>query len=62
MIDWSAVSKVRDPEDLVAEQEASTARQYLQATDWYVVRNLETGTPVPADVALARKEARTKAR
>ena len=30
----------------------------LKATDWYVIRSVETGTPLPDDIARARAEAR----
>ena len=36
----------------------ATARRYLTTTDWYVVRFAETGVPIPADIAEARKQAR----
>lgn len=35
------------------------ARICLKATDWYVIRQVETGTPLPDDIARARSEART---
>ena len=34
------------------------ARAYLTSTDWYVTRFSETGVPIPADIAEARKLAR----
>lgn len=34
------------------------ARQLLCDTDWYVLRYLETGTPIPADITAAREKAR----
>lgn len=36
------------------------AEWYLQKTDWYVIRYLETGVEVPADVTAKRAEARTQ--
>jgi len=36
------------------------AQRYLQSTDWYVIRYLETGVEVPADVTAKRAEARTQ--
>jgi len=44
-------------EELQAQTNAE-ARAYLASTDWYVVRLSETGVPIPADVAEARKLAR----
>ena len=34
------------------------ARKILQSTDWYVVRFLETGTPVPEEITEMRRQAR----
>ena len=52
------------PEQL-AELEAQAARfnakQYLQETDWYVVRYAETGEEVPAEITQKRAEARATA-
>ncbi|ATD05635.1 MULTISPECIES: hypothetical protein [Pseudoalteromonas] len=33
-------------------------RAYLKKTDWYVIRELETGETIPADVKELRKLAR----
>ncbi|MFJ2455288.1 hypothetical protein ACIOWK_26750, partial [Pseudomonas protegens] len=41
------------------DQKAQEARKYLQQTDWLVVRKLETGKEVPADIAEKRAEARS---
>lgn len=47
-----------------AEMTARVARtakceQYLNATDWYVVRKIETGAEIPADVTAERQTCRT---
>lgn len=34
------------------------ARAYLASTDWYVIRQQETGVPVPAEILSARQAAR----
>ena len=34
------------------------ARDYLDATDWYIIRKTETGVEVPADILTNRAEAR----
>lgn len=34
------------------------SRLYLSSTDWYLVRNMETGEPVPNDILSLRKKAR----
>jgi hypothetical protein len=36
------------------------AMDYLSSTDWYVIREFETGVKVPADIKAARALARTK--
>lgn len=33
-------------------------RQFLQQTDWYVVRQVETGVPIPPDILELRAQAR----
>ena len=48
-------------EEIAASAQAiinKESRAYLNATDWYIVRESETGIAVPADVAQARAEAR----
>jgi hypothetical protein len=43
----------------IAIQETNEASlQYLQETDWYVIRYEETGVPVPQEILDARAEAR----
>lgn len=34
------------------------AREYLNSTDWYVIRYQENGTPIPANVKEKRENAR----
>lgn len=36
----------------------NAARQYLTDTDWYVIRNIETGKPIPGEVLEKRSNAR----
>ena len=38
------------------------AKDYLHSTDWYVIRQLETGVPVPAEITEGRASARAKFR
>lgn len=38
----------------------ATARNYLDKTDWYVIRHQETGEPVPPEILTLRTEARAK--
>lgn len=35
------------------------ARDYLRKTDWYVIRNIETGEPIPEEISEKRFEAKT---
>lgn len=60
MIDLSKIEKVRTPEDLQKEDESSKATMYLRATDWYVIRSLETGEAIPDQVKEQRAAARQK--
>lgn len=45
---------VIDPQIAINEE----ARAYLNSTDWYVVRFIETGVPIPQDILDARQAAR----
>jgi hypothetical protein len=54
-IDFSRARPIMDTAQLEAAEEA---RLYLEATDWYVIRAFETGTPVPEEVAHRRTQAR----
>ena len=64
-IDWSAVRTATDKAQAAAEADAQRAREaaqkYLAETDWMVVRETETGKPIPEDVRAARSEARKAA-
>ena len=42
------------------EQANREALAYLAATDWLVIRQLDSGEPMPADVKQKRAEARAK--
>lgn len=42
------------------EQINQEARQYLAETDWYVVRELDTGVAMPDEVRQKRAEARAR--
>ena len=46
------------PLDPVQAQKNSEARGYLASTDWYAIRQQETGVAIPADVLAKRAEAR----
>jgi len=57
-IDWSQC--VREAEEEALRQ-ANAARRTLAETDWYVIRQIETGQPIPAHIRSARADARKKA-
>tara|TARA_R100000084_G_C4504160_1_gene79501 strand:+ start:289 stop:462 length:174 start_codon:yes stop_codon:yes gene_type:complete len=37
------------------------AREYLKATDWYVIRKADVGTAIPSDIQTKRAQARLDA-
>ena len=41
-------------------RDAEVAQRYLKSTDWYVIREMDSGEPMPADVKQKRAEARLK--
>lgn len=45
---------------LLAEQEAKEALQYLKDTDFYIIREMDAGTPCPPEIKAARAAARLK--
>lgn len=47
--------------DEYAKDQIRFAQRYLKSTDWYVIRELETGKPCPPEVKLEREKARLKA-
>jgi hypothetical protein len=58
---WSAGAWVVDQELAAAQEQDrinTDSLAYLAETDWYVIRNQETGVPVPADVLERRAAAR----
>jgi hypothetical protein len=46
------------PNEFYINVRTAESKWYLQSTDWYVIRNVETGEPIPADVTQKRAEAR----
>jgi len=40
------------------QRKISEAKAYLASTDWYVIRQSETGVKIPTDILNKRKEAR----
>lgn len=59
MFDLSKLEKIKTPEDVAQEAAADEARGYLRDTDWYVLRQVETGQATPDDIKMARSAART---
>ena len=57
--------KVFLTEEQITEAELQAVKvnaiQYLNQTDWYVVRKSETGKEIPADILEARQKARIDA-
>ncbi len=55
-------AEMKAEEATQAEQGAidTEARAYLASTDWYLVREMETGVPTPQEVKDARQDARLK--
>ncbi len=45
---------------LLAEQESKEALQYLKDTDFYIIREMDAGTPCPPEIKAARAAARLK--
>jgi hypothetical protein len=41
-----------------AQMQAKEAQQYLDDTDWYVVRKLDSGLDIPEQVSLKRQQSR----
>jgi hypothetical protein len=44
----------------LARQESSEAVRYLSETDWYIIREMDSGEQCPNDIKLARAAARLK--
>lgn len=44
----------------IKEREIEQLKNYLRETDWYSVREAETGKPMPEDVRTARQSARDR--
>lgn len=59
MIDMSKLEKTKTPQDLDLENKIDNAISYLKSTDWYAIRFMETGKPIPDDIKTNRDEARS---
>lgn len=51
--------KIPTPSEIAQLEASQKAVQYLKDTDWLVIRKLETGQAVPADVLQKRAESRS---
>ena len=65
VLQWIAEGNTPAPEYTDAEIAANaqaetnaTSQSYLDSTDWYITRFLETGVVIPTDVTTAREAAR----
>ena len=58
---WQVVKDAQPlPEEPTAQEILnSDSLSYLTETDWYVIRNQETGADIPQDILTARAEARS---
>lgn len=63
--EWIADNNIPEPEftdqeiiDNKIKQEKSEAQKYLNNTDWYVLRQVETGANIPRRVKRKREKAR----
>ncbi len=43
-----------------SREESIQASEYLKQTDWYIIRELDTGVPCPTEIRAARQSARAK--
>ena len=46
------------PEPITQEQINAESRAYLESTDWYIIRQTETGQPAPDEILTQRQVAR----
>ena len=64
MIDFTkmttAEQKQAEKEQAELDRVNAEARRELAETDWYFLRALETGKPVPADIKAKRADARAR--
>lgn len=53
-LNQSVDSVIENPQDIINEN----AKRYLYETDWYVIRFVETGNPIPIEILAEREKAR----
>lgn len=61
-LDHTLVVKETDLERTtkLQDKESAIAQLYISRTDWYIIRQVETGEAAPAEILTARAEARAK--
>ncbi len=58
-VDWEVrPAKPEQTEEQKQQRKNAEARYYLASTDWYAIRQMDEGTPVPENIKAARTEAR----
>lgn len=50
--------EIEGSEEFKAERKIRQAQEYLNKTDWYIIRLMDTGQPVPQEVIESRQAAR----
>lgn len=60
MVDLSLLQPIKSEADVKAEAARQDAIIYLRSTDWYVIRQIETGKEIPAEITAERKAARDR--
>ena len=55
---FKIVPNEQPSEEEIKQQEIQKYQSYLNETDWYVYRAMDTGEPVPVEVKQKRQEAR----
>jgi len=58
MVDLSKLEKVKTPAEVAQDVAAQEALNYLRETDWYILRQVETGQAAPDDIKAGRSAAR----
>lgn len=57
---FQIVANPQPTEEEIKQRRIQELESYLYSTDWYITRQMETGTPIPADVRVKRMAAREK--
>ena len=56
----ASIAKESDRDSLILNIVNNNANQYLQSTDWYVIRSMELGETVPSEILSLRADARSR--